>query len=73
MRDPDDVADPSYVVSGRRRIHRKFLQNYGTTVNQRSETPRKPSLEKEVSRPTISPVDGGVRDQKVKHVWSCRV
>ncbi|KAJ0810739.1 hypothetical protein HanPI659440_Chr01g0030381 [Helianthus annuus] len=110
MRDPDDAADPSYAVSGRRRIrrrinsrfvtfpsdnnnnnhshnnnynnnnsikqqasvpsqHTRLTRNSETAVNLRSETHRKPSPEKEVSRPTVSPVDGGVGDQKVKHVW----
>ncbi|KAF5823312.1 hypothetical protein HanRHA438_Chr01g0037841 [Helianthus annuus] len=110
MRDPDDAADPSYAVSGRRRIrrrinsrfvtfpsdnnnnnhshnnnynnnnnikqqasvpsqHTRLTRNSETAVNLRSESHRKPSPEKEVSRPTVSPVDGGVGDQKVKHVW----
>ncbi|KAJ0958125.1 hypothetical protein HanPSC8_Chr01g0035511 [Helianthus annuus] len=109
MRDPDDAADPSYAVSGRRRIrrrinsrfvtfpsdnnnhhshnnnynnnnnikqqasvpsqHTRLTRNSETAVNLRSETHRKPSPEKEVSRPTVSPMDGGVGDQKVKHVW----
>ncbi|KAM0053100.1 hypothetical protein Hdeb2414_s0007g00256041 [Helianthus debilis subsp. tardiflorus] len=110
MRDPDDAADPSYAVSGRRRIrrrinsrfvtfpsdnnnnhhshnnnynnnnsikqqasvpsqHTRLTRNSETAVNLRSETHRKPSPEKEVSRPTVSPLDGGVGDQKVKHVW----
>ncbi|KAL8263081.1 hypothetical protein R6Q59_024430 [Mikania micrantha] len=111
MRDPDDAADPSFAVSGRRRIRRRInsrftdfpsdnddnnnnkqrslpppppstrlTRNSETAAHLRSENHRKLSPEKEVSttrgsssaaacKPTLSPVDGGVGDQKVKHVW----
>ncbi|CAI9268340.1 unnamed protein product [Lactuca saligna] len=111
MRDPDDAADPSYAVSGGRRIRRRInsrfvdfpsdnsnnnkqsslqtpstrlTRNSETAVHLRSENTRKSSPDKEVyttrggsasaagggaEKPTTSPVDGGVGDQKVKHVW----
>ncbi|KAD5803327.1 hypothetical protein E3N88_14687 [Mikania micrantha] len=109
MRDPDDAADPSFAVSGRRRIRRRInsrftdfpsdnddnnnnkqrslpppptrlTRNSETAAHLRSENHRKLSPEKEVSttrgsssaaacKTTLSPADGGLGDQKVKHVW----
>ncbi|KAL8244148.1 hypothetical protein R6Q59_010406 [Mikania micrantha] len=57
-----------------------IVGNSETAVHLRSENHRKLSPEKEVSttrgsssaaacKPTLFPADGGVGDQKVKHVW----